>query len=133
MYINHDSAAAAAPTCAKSSRTAQLHNTHCALARKTSPARVSSGMRHAALRSLVLRIINYPHHGITASWLGLNKILLYFEAVVHESTIVPFPSSTCIAHPGAILLHDYWPVYDSPSDLPCVCYTLYNIGQNNIV
>jgi len=57
----------------------------------------------------------------------------YFEAVAHESTILSFPPPTCIAHPGAILLHDYWTVYDSPSDLPCVCYTPYNIGNNNIV
>jgi len=43
------------------------------------------------------------------------------------------PPPTCIAHPGAILLHDYWAVYDSPSDLPFVRYTPYNISNNNIV
>ena len=52
---------------------------------------------------------------------------------MHESTILSFPSPTCIAHPSAILLHDYPAVYDSPSDLPFVCYTPYNIGNNNIV
>jgi len=33
----------------------------------------------------------------------------------------------------AILLHDYWTVYDSPADLPFVRYTPRNIGNNNIV
>jgi len=31
------------------------------------------------------------------------------------------------------LLHDYWAVYDSPSELSCVGFTPYNIGNNNIV
>jgi len=64
---------------------------------------------------------------------SLYKIFVYFEAVVHESTILSFAPPTCIAHPGAILLHDYWTVYDSPSDLAFVWYTPYNIGNNNIV
>jgi len=38
------------------------------------------------------------------------KIFVYFEAIVHESTILSFPPPTCIAHPGAILLHDDWTV-----------------------
>ena len=42
--------------------------------------------------------------------LGLYNILFYFEASVHESTILSFPAPTCIAHPGAVLLHDYWAV-----------------------
>jgi len=42
---------------------------------------------------------------------------------VHESTILSFPPPACIAHPGAILLHGYWTVYDSRSGLPFVCYT----------
>jgi len=45
----------------------------------------------------------------------------------------PFIPPTCIAHPGAIRLHDYWAVYDFPSGLPFVCYTPYNIGDGNIV
>ena len=70
-----------------------------------------------------------------APWLrsSLYKIFVYFEAVVHESTIRSFLPPTCIAYLGAILLHDYWTVYDSPADLPFVCYTLYNIGNGNIV
>jgi len=36
-------------------------------------------------------------------------------------------------HPDAILLHDCWTVYDSPSDLPFLCYTPYTIGNNNIL
>jgi len=71
--------------------------------------------------------------GGVVTLVGLYKILLYFEAVVHESTIAPFPSPTCIAHSGAKQFHDYSTVYDSLSDLPFVCYTLYNIGNNNIV
>ena len=64
---------------------------------------------------------------------GLYKILFSCEAVVHESTICSFPPPTCIAHPGAILVHDYWAVYDPPSELSFVCYAPYNIGNNNIV
>ena len=39
-------------------------------------------------------------------YLGLYKLFVYFEAIVHESTILSFPPPTCIAHPGATLLHD---------------------------
>jgi len=46
----------------------------------------------------------------TSTQLGLYKIFVYFEAIVHESTILSFPPPTCIAHPGAILLHDNWTV-----------------------
>jgi len=52
---------------------------------------------------------------------------------VQESTILLFPPPTYIAQPGAILVHNYWSVYDSPSDLPFVCYKQHNIGNNNIV
>jgi len=69
----------------------------------------------------------------TKQCLGLYKIFIYVEAVVHASTILSFPPPTCISHLGAILLHDYWAVYDSPSNLPSVCYTPYNIGTNEIV
>jgi len=65
--------------------------------------------------------------------LGLYTIFFYFEAVVHESTILSFPAITCIAHPGAIRLRDYWAVYDPPSNTPFVCRTPYNIGTNTIV
>ena len=40
--------------------------------------------------------------------LGLYKILVYFGAIVHESTILSFPTPTCMARPDAILLHDYY-------------------------
>ena len=43
------------------------------------------------------------------------------------------PPPTCIAHPGAILLHDYWTVYGSPPDLRFTCYAPYNSGDYNIV
>jgi len=60
------------------------------------------------------------------SWVGLYKIFVYFEAFLYESTIVSFPAMTCIAHPGAILLRDYWAVYDPPSDPPlyAINYTI---------
>jgi len=64
---------------------------------------------------------------------GLYKIFVYFEAVVHESTILSFPPPTCIAHPGAILLHDSRTIYESPSDLAFASYTPYNIANHNIV
>jgi len=53
-------------------------------------------------------------------WISLYKIFVYFETVVHESTILSFTPPTCTAYPGATLLHDYWAECDSPSDLPCV-------------
>ena len=41
---------------------------------------------------------------------GLYKILVYVQAVVHESTVLSFPPPTCIVHLGAIFLHVYWTV-----------------------
>jgi len=65
--------------------------------------------------------------------LGLYKILFYFGAIVQESTILLFPPPICMAHPSVILLHDFNTIYDSLSDLPCVCYTPYKIRNNNIL
>ena len=59
--------------------------------------------------------------------------ITYFGAIVQESTILAFPPPFCMAHPSAILLHDYYTVLDSPSDLPFVCCTPYNIGNTNIL
>jgi len=39
--------------------------------------------------------------------LDLYKKFDYFEAFVHESTILSPPAQTYIAHPGALLLRDY--------------------------
>jgi len=64
---------------------------------------------------------------------GLYKTFVHFKADVHELTILFSPPPTCIAHPGAILLDAYRTVYESPPDLPFVCYTPYNIGDTNIV
>jgi len=50
---------------------------------------------------------------------------------MHESN--NFYSPTRIAHTIAILLHEYWAVYTTPSELSFVCYTPYNIGNHNIV
>ena len=61
---------------------------------------------------------------------GLYKIFVDFEAVVHKSTILSAPPSLfALPCPSAILLHDYWTVYDSPSDLPFV----YAIHQTILV
>jgi len=49
---------------------------------------------------------------------------------VHESTILSCPPPTCIAHPGAMLLHDYWAVYDPPSDISFVYHTPYHMCHN---
>jgi len=64
---------------------------------------------------------------------SLYKIFLYFEAFVHESIIHLVPPPTCISHTVATLMHDYWAVYEPPSDLPFVCHTSYNIGHYNTV
>ena len=44
---------------------------------------------------------------------GLYKILFYFEAFVHESTI-RIPPPTCKAYPIAIRLHDHCAIYVPP-------------------
>jgi len=31
----------------------------------------------------------------------------------------------------ALLLHDYWPIYDPARDFAFVCHTLYNIERGN--
>jgi len=46
----------------------------------------------------------------SAPQVGLNKIFVYVEVVVYQSSILSFPPPTCITHPGAIRLHDYWTV-----------------------
>ena len=53
-----------------------------------------------------------------ASPLGLYKIFVHFEAVVHESIILSLPSTTCIAHTIAALSHGYRAINDcSPRPL----------------
>jgi len=69
---------------------------------------------------------------ILLSGLAFTRYSFTSRLFVHKSTPPP-PPLTCNAHPDAVLLHDYWTAYDSPSDLPFVCYTPYNIGNNNIV
>jgi len=70
---------------------------------------------------------------VCVSGLGLCKILFDFYSFVHESVVRSFFRRACIARTVAILLHGYWAVYDPPLDLPLVCHTPYNIGNNNIV
>jgi len=64
---------------------------------------------------------------------GLYKIFVDFESVVHESTILTFRPPARIAIPGAMLLHAYWTVFGPPFDFPFVCYTPYTINNNDIV
>jgi len=52
---------------------------------------------------------------------------------VHESITRALPPPTCIARTIAILPHVYCAIYDAPHDLPFVCHTPYNIGNDNIV
>jgi len=66
-----------------------------------------------------------PVCSCSVSRFGLYKIFFYLEAFAHESTILSFPAPTCIAHPGAILLHDYWAIYDSPRPPFCMPYTIH--------
>jgi len=48
------------------------------------------------------------------AWVGLYKILVYFEAFVHESIILLSPPPTCTDRTIAILLHVYCAIYDAP-------------------
>jgi len=51
-----------------------------------------------------------------------------------ESVILRLPPPTCKAYPIALLLHDHCAIYPPPpTDPSCLCYTLYNIGDGNIV
>ena len=64
--------------------------------------------------------------------LVLHKILLYFEAFVHESTILSFPPPHlhCLPWCNSIaLLRNIL----RPADPSFVCHTPYNIGNGNVV
>jgi len=52
-------------------------------------------------------------------------MFFYFEASVHESNIVMFPPPTCIGQTVALLLHDYWAVYEPPPT--SLLYALHHI------
>jgi len=43
------------------------------------------------------------------------KIFVYFSSFVHETSDLSFIQPACIAHTVAILLHDYWAIYNPPS------------------
>jgi len=43
-------------------------------------------------------------------YIGLYKILFYFESFVHESIVLSFFRPACIGHTVAILSHDYWAI-----------------------
>ena len=63
---------------------------------------------------------------------GLYKRFFYIEWFVHASIVLSFSRPACIAPTVAIRLHDYWAIY-GPRDIPRVCHTPYNIGNNNLV
>ena len=68
-----------------------------------------------------------PGQGLGRS---LYKIFFYFEPFVHVSIVLSFFCPACIAHTVAILLHDYWAIYDPPLDFPFVCHTPCNKPVN---
>jgi len=90
-------------------------------------------MRCGTLYAWVHLHISFYRVTQEVAYLGLYRTLFYFEAHMHELTILATPTPTCIAHPGVTLMHGYWAVCDSPSELPCVCYSPHNIGNNYIV
>jgi len=53
-------------------------------------------------------------HGRRGWSLVLYKILFYFAAFVHESSIPSLPPSSCAAHTVAILLQYYCALYNAP-------------------
>jgi len=60
------------------------------------------------LRPTLLRATAYP--------IDLYKIMFHFKASVHELIIlISPPPPTSIAYTTAVLLHDYWAMYDPPS------------------
>ena len=67
------------------------------------------------------------------SHVGLDKILFYFEAFVHESIILLLPTPTCIARTIAMLLHVYCAIYAPPTEPPFVCHAQYHMGNGNLV
>jgi len=50
---------------------------------------------------------------IETGWPLQDKILFYFDAVVHESIILLSPPPTCTPRTIAILLHVYCAIYDA--------------------
>jgi len=67
-----------------------------------------------------------------AGQLSLYKILFHFAPFMWETILLFLPPPTCIARAIAILLHVCCSIRRPPGP-PCVCYTLYNIGNGNIV
>jgi len=66
--------------------------------------------------------VKLPSSGTGAPWPVQDMCLLRGYCARNNHVFTPPP--TCIAHPGTLLSHDYWTVYDSPSDLTFVCYTI---------
>jgi len=64
---------------------------------------------------------------------GLYKILLYFDAFVHDSIIRSLAPPTCIARTIAIPLYLHCAIYDALPTPRFVCHTPYNISIGNIV
>jgi len=56
--------------------------------------------------------------------LAFTRYSFHVEAFVHESILFSPPSPSCIGHTVAIQKHDYWAVYEPPSDL--LLYAMYH-------
>jgi len=67
-------------------------------------------------------------------YLSLYKRFVYFEAIVHESTIRSLtPAAHLYCPPWCNTIPQLLDSIRLPSDLPLVCYTPYNIDNGNIV
>jgi len=64
---------------------------------------------------------------------GLYKIMFCFYSCVHKSIVLSFFRPACIARTVALLLHDYWAIYDPPQPPLCIPYTIqYYYEQSRI-
>jgi len=96
-------------------------------------SRVESLRRTGHLKGLThIHCLGLTRNFTHRQFVGVYKILFYFEAHVHESIISLLPPPTRIARTIARPLHDYRAIYD-PLRPPCVCHTPYNVGHGNIV
>ena len=71
--------------------------------------------------------ISIQHVGLR--WFGLYKIFFYFEAVVHESTILSPPPAHLHCPPWCNTIARFL----GSTRLPFVCYKPNNIGHDNMV
>jgi len=75
----------------------------------------------------------YIYIGLTRVWLCQNLWLIGWLTLMRRLASWRGFTHLHLPHPGTIRMHNYWTVYDSPCDLPFVCYTPYNISNSNII